>query len=295
MSQTTQTNGRVILLPHPGGERAPIRDSTCEWPKADANHGRKFLKVQGQWVDAKGECGTDWLELWTEYEAPTRTEALPELADPKPVGVFPRYVHEILTDIGTPTLNSDPWIFRPGFVWTICRHTRAVGVRPGDLVLFGSSVDGEWVVDTVMAIKCRIKGVTEEQFDLPYTKCVLSTLAVESLQPFIGSVFADLARPFSFAPAKIARDGHAAFARLRVTDLLKYLTTSTSGVAPSAENNRALAVCTPTCGLSEFWKKICLSVGKQDLVFGTLFYHPGIAASHAEIPRACSSAKSSKC
>lgn len=295
MSQTSQPGGRVILLPHPKGERAPARPSICEWPKADAEHRRKFLRAEGSWVDSNGSAGTDWLEFWTEYEAPTRTESLPELEDLDLAGVLPRYVHEISTDIGSPTLNSDPWVFRPGFVWTICRHRHAAGVNPGDLVLFGSSVDGEWVVDTVMTIDCRLKSIDEAQFDLPYRECVLSTLPVKGLQPFIGSSFLSLDRPFSFVPARIASAGHAAFARLRVTDLLRDLVTSTGGVTPSAGNERALAICKPTNGISEFWRKLRSTVGEQRLVFGASFRHPGVLSFRAGAPRACSQAKSTKC
>ena len=94
----------------------------------------------GAFVTTRAQVG---LKCGAEYEAPTRTEPLDG-----PPGTA-KYVHEVLSTVRAPTLNTDPWIFHPGFVWTTCRQLKADGVRTGDLVLFGSALEGHWVTDTV--------------------------------------------------------------------------------------------------------------------------------------------------
>jgi hypothetical protein len=153
----TPDEGRVILLPHPGRERLPNNNLLCDWPKHHG-HKRKFMRLQGEWRDIRNHTGTSWLEMWAEYESPTRTEPLDG-----PPGTA-KYVHEVLSTVRAPTLNTDPWIFHPGFVWTTCRQLKADGVRTGDLVLFGSALEGHWVTDTVFAIDHRLDHPSKGEF-----------------------------------------------------------------------------------------------------------------------------------
>src|SRR5262245_35036427 len=112
-----QMGHKVILLPHPGSERSPDNNSNrVPWPPAYAPHKRKFLRARGEWVLSTGETGESWLEFWGEYEGPTLCDRLS-----LPRGL-PRGVHSIDPIPEAPTRNTDPWVFHPGFVWSLCRH-----------------------------------------------------------------------------------------------------------------------------------------------------------------------------
>src|SRR5437867_57816 len=131
---------KVVLLPHPGGERLPPRGTLrVEWPSG-GGHARKFVRARGDWAISTGASGSGWLEFWTEYEGPTVCELLPSHV------VTPRAVHSIDSKPGRASLNTDPWVFHPGFVWSVCRHSALTAeIQNGDLVLFGSALGGNWV------------------------------------------------------------------------------------------------------------------------------------------------------
>ena len=281
-----RSEGYVVLLPHPKGERRPsAQGPLCDWPAPSQRHARKFLRVDGTWWDPQGGEGRDWLELWTEYEAPTLTEPL------SPRSRYPSFVHNIVSRVGPPSLNTDPWIFRPGFVWTICRHNRADKVRAGDIVLFGSSVDGDWVVDTVFVVDKRLNRISEGRLGEIYETCVLATLEPADLRPFLGRPFSSATDPFSFVPCKMARESHAPFPRLSATRLLKSLRKLSDDRMPSKKNAQALVVCKANNGLAIFWRDLIDEVRNQGLICGTSFSHPGLTVegSSAAWRRTCTS------
>lgn len=288
MPPGNSTEARVILLPHPGRERLRGNAALCDWPARGSGHARKFLRVRGAWVCPDGRSGTDWLEIWTEYEAPTRAEPLgPEGRDG-----FPRFVHHIVTRIGPASLNTDPWIFCPGFAWTTCRHKRASGVRSGDLVLFGSSIHGEWVLDTCIVVDRHIANLDHGTFDAPYRVCVEDALPGAALSPFIGVPFSTATTLFSFVPARIAAERHAPFPRPRITRLLQTLRLLSTDAPPSSRNSQALATCRPIDGLFQFWSDLLKELSAQGLCLGTSFVHPGVVGMGQPASRIC---RTSRC
>lgn len=297
---------RVLLLPHPGKERLPDEGRLtgdfflCNWPKGSRHkkkHRRKFMQIKGQWHDLHGHEGEELLEMWTEYEAPTTAEAL--------IGKKPgeaRYVHKIIQEVGKPTLNTDPWMFYPGFVWTTCRHEKANGATEvpseGDIVLFGSSVGGAWVLDTVLVIDDRQNGIPKGKFGAEYDALVGSNVKLTE-RPFIGKRFQDIRTPFSFVPCKHAGNGHAPFARPRMNHLFEKLRRKGKDTPiPSVGNSQALTFTYPAKGIATFWSELLRLIDKQGLVMGTLFKHPGIitigAGSWRKKPD-CSPSRSKEC
>lgn len=280
--------GRVILLPHPGKERFPDKEGFCAWPYG--SHRRKFLRLKGQWTNLRGHQGKEPLEMWTEYEAPTQANPLNGRQSGKP-----KYVHEIRWKVGAPILNTDPWIFYPGFVWTTCRHNRACDLHAGDIVLFGSSIKGNWVLDTVFVIDERLP-IAKGKFGDTYNALVRS-LVPKKACPFIGKTFRNIHIPFSFVPCARANDRHAPFARPCINGLLRDLRKS-DGSEPSAANSGSLTVTSfRGMRIAEFWMKLLHLIANQGLVMGTRFEHSGIVinGSANSRKRSCSSSSSRQC
>jgi hypothetical protein len=267
--------GRVWLLPHPGGERRPKRGNLlCHWPEG-STHARKFLQVDGVALSGSGESVRGKLGVWTEYEAPTRALRV------KRIGRGPEFVHTPSSPVLHPEMNTDPWIFQPGFVWSICRQPSEwrSPARPGDIVLFGSSVTSahgqkDWVLDTVMVVKKRLSGTTDPALKDAYRELVAPTLL--AAQPFVGQRH-KAETSFSFAPCQVAAaEKGAHFERPSINALLGELSLVNSGKRPSPGLNMALAACHPDAGMDEFWKRLVALVFRQGLLLGLRFDLPAI-------------------
>jgi hypothetical protein len=288
-------DGRIIILPHPGDERRvpfkahPIDEGVlCDWPPKRSGgrktpHRRKFLRLTGQWRNHRGRMREGLLNIWTEYEAPTRAVKGEDPYRKEPGR--PKYVHTIitdLTDLGSPTLNTDPWIFYPGFVWSTCLHNKVDGsreepLREGDIVLFGSSKRGDWLLDTVLVIDRRddcVKKIPRRKFGPTYDALVRNMVKGTD-RPFIGKRFQNIHTPFSFVPCKPEGNGHTSFARPSMKPLFKKLLKKGNGSAPSPRNARGLAFTTAK-DMATFWTELLRLIDSQGLVMGTFFRHPGV-------------------
>jgi len=269
--------GRVWLLPHSSGERRPRRGQTlCQWPEGNT-HARKFLQVDAVALSSAGKSVRGKMGVWTEYEAPTHALRVER------IGRGPGFVHTPSTPVLHPEMNTDPWIFQPGFVWSICRQPNPwrCPAQPGDIVLFGSSVasphgDKDWVLDTVMVVKERLRGPSDPSLKEPYQELVEPTLQALDAKPFLGQQY----KPetcFSFAPCKAATAGKAAFfERPSINALLGELTLMNSGKHPSPGHATTLATCRADAGINEFWKKLASHVWNQGLLLGLRFDLPAI-------------------
>jgi hypothetical protein len=245
----------------------------CDWPEG-TTHARKYLQVEGVALGASGKLMRGKLGVWTEYEAPTRAQRL------KRSGLGPEFIHTPSSPVLHPELNTDPWIFQPGFVWSICRQPKPwrTPARPGDIVLFGSSVTSpkgnkDWVLDTVLVIKERLTGTKEPELKPPYQALVEPTLQGLAAEPFIGQRYKpDTA--FSFSPCKAAATG--TFERPSINALLGELTLVNSGKRPSPGLAMALATCRPDAGMAEFHQRLVQLVWSQGLLLGLRFDLPVI-------------------
>lgn len=233
------------------------------WPPPNAPHRRKFLQVLGRRCSQDGKAGPlESLNVWCEYEGPTVALRLAHAAPGSPL-----HLHQIHVPPGAPQLNTDPWIFYPGFVWTICRHGALVApVRPGTVVLFGSSSAEGWFLDTVFVILRRVQQGAPE-LGGAYSALVEPT--VSNTEPFLGAT--PWASPFSFVPAAPASHHHSQFSRPDVSSLFRQLRRVSNGQAPSPRNAQALVRCT---GPSSFWQDIASMVCSRGLVLGCDFAHP---------------------
>jgi hypothetical protein len=145
----------IVQFPHPGGEHVP-RDNLMAWNTAP--HRRKFLKNPGSIVRDDGTVVFQGpLTLWGEWEPPS---TIKHRWEPEPG--LPTVLHEPRwEDPGPPgrRQNTDPWVFGPNFLYSNCKQLNPTGTpsamqrqQTGSVILFGSSRDGEFVLDTVFVV-----------------------------------------------------------------------------------------------------------------------------------------------
>ena len=237
-------------------------------------HARKFLRAEGEALTRSGTKKNGTMEAWVEYEAPTRV-----VSDTP--GGDPRCIHQVHNQVSAPTdpcHNTDPWVFHPGFVWSICMHKKVwqEPPKPGDIVLFASAKvkESRWFLDTVFVIDKRM-GAKPVPAGANYTNLVDKALRNVGYDPFVGRPVETMTRPFSFAPCKkVTGSGVAGFPRPCINDLLSQLRMR-SGTAPSSPHIQSLVRCCPEGGLIHFWNNLIDLISKEDeLLFGTSFELP---------------------
>lgn len=140
---------RFVQFPHPGRELKSPAD-TMPWNVGD--HGRKFLRVSGRFVDDEDREGSADLVFWGEWEPPSRiAHRWP------PGGGNPRVLHQpywFRPALDWRRQNTDPWVFGTQMLYSNCRQ----GIEPmrslplGSVICFGSTLNYEFVLDTVFVI-----------------------------------------------------------------------------------------------------------------------------------------------
>ena len=152
---STGKSSFFVQFPHPGGEHNPPTDA-MPWNVGD--HRRKFLRAPGRYVDTDGHVASTGLAFWGEWEPPSRVvQRWPKS------GRLPRAVHEPYwtTPHGTGfRQNTDPWIWGENMFYSCCkqvvgperRPTSMQSLTPGSVICFGSTVDRQFCVDTVLVV-----------------------------------------------------------------------------------------------------------------------------------------------
>jgi hypothetical protein len=219
---------RIVQFPHPGSEHVPKGD---EMGWNDDYHRRKFLLSSGRTVSRSGVTTYEGLlTFWGEWEAPsTIKERWPRREQ------FPTVLHEpywVDREVIPNQQNTDPWVFGSRFLYSNCKQLTPSGrpsllqsLTPGSMIMFGSTFDGHFMLDTVFVVgealtKFRpIDGITIESE--AFRVCTIQSLA--SLEPKKSSASLTLfagatpERPingmFSFTPARRADDTNYRFSR----------------------------------------------------------------------------------
>lgn len=176
----------IVQFPHPGGEHRP-RGSVMPWNLGP--HARKFMLTEGTYGDDDSTEGHGSIVFWGEWEGPSRV-----LRRWAKEGPLPRVLHEPFFD--TPPSgdrqNTDPWVFGETFYYSNCKQRTNRGrtatamqrLTPGSLILFGSSIAGEFVLDTVFVIGERLGSfVPGQRFDLDVDS-TFRVATIESLAPW---------------------------------------------------------------------------------------------------------------
>jgi hypothetical protein len=129
------------------------------------DHKRKFLLNEGSYVkDEKRHEGK--LLFWGEWEPPSKVTELKQQTNSSQYGINPNYLHRpflpsddqlrIYHEKKHYYHNSDPFVFGNNFIYGICRQKHIKNLRSlkeGSLIIFGSSVNHRFVIDTVFVVK----------------------------------------------------------------------------------------------------------------------------------------------
>lgn len=289
---------QVFILPHPAPERRPEKGShRCPWPSASNRHMRKFVECGGRWLAHPGTTPSQgMLRVWCEYEAPTTATRM-NCTEAE----YPAWLHQIdlieLASIASSGrsrqyLNTDPWIWDPGFVWSVCKHFTNTGnfradiasIEAGDIVLFGSYLKGrgKWVLDTVFVaggppIPRDVAHPRNLSLSSAYQQCVSEPLDVLAFP--LRTVFgmAHGAEPsqalFSFVPAAPSTEEGKAFPRLDISALVGSVRLR-DGRPAKYNNSQALASGTFPGGNVRLWNTLVDRTLEAGLVLGVSFDHP---------------------
>ena len=146
---------RFVQFPHPGAEHSPDRNGAKAWNPTSKNHARKFLLLRGQWSNGT-DNRTGRLWAWGEWEPESELVKHLEAATPD----HPRYLwnpYFVRRPDYSGLHNTDPFIFN-GFIYSNCKQKAAGSLRGlreldrGSVLLFGSRVGANWVMDTLLVI-----------------------------------------------------------------------------------------------------------------------------------------------
>ncbi len=147
---------RFVQFPHPGSEHVPDHDRVKEWNLTSRGHARKFLELNGRYLGRGGtkdlHSGAIW--AWAEWEPESEVIAdLQATSVGEPERLFRPYWVAKETYAGLH--NTDPFIFG-GFYYANCKQAAQPGLKelaPGSVIVFGSRLQGSWVVDTVFVVR----------------------------------------------------------------------------------------------------------------------------------------------
>src|ERR1700682_1085148 len=152
------TKRLLVQFFHPGPEFDRAVDR-ADWTDEHQPQRRTLWKVSGRRAEDNGSGGDD-LAIWGEWEP--QAECVQTL---KGLGVgLPKRLWRPYYDLSTAPpnrLNTDPLVFG-GFRYTVCQQHRRYksGWRPtglqqlpaGSVILFGSHLDGDFVLDTMFVV-----------------------------------------------------------------------------------------------------------------------------------------------
>jgi hypothetical protein len=147
----------VVQFMHPGQEHRVDKNGWTAWNLK--SHRRKYMVTRGQHLDKNMQLNSSEQFFWGEWEGPSRSIFNWESTDKSLPNhlVVPEFPGSAMPVQGLQ--NTDPYIFGDAFKYTLCKQVNKNGSRslltrllPGTLVLFGSRVHEQFVLDTVLVI-----------------------------------------------------------------------------------------------------------------------------------------------
>lgn len=138
-----------VQFPHPGSEHRPTSDP-MPWRRGE--HGRKFLRSHGRYLDGE-RLREGPIAFWGEWEPPSHVERLAGEGRGHPTWLHDPFWTRERHRRGL--ANTDPVVFGDRFLYSNCRQGRNAKLRdlaPGSIVVFGSKLDGGFVLDTLLVV-----------------------------------------------------------------------------------------------------------------------------------------------
>jgi hypothetical protein len=143
-------NLMFVQFPHPGSEHKP---AGLMVPWNQGAHARKFLTARGQFL-AGALPLTGSVTFWGEWEPQSQVIKTFQ----QPAAGMPRYLHKPDLQVPAPgpkRQNTDPLVFGDQFLYSNCRQERnhrLLQLAAESIVLFGSKLEGRFVLDTVFVV-----------------------------------------------------------------------------------------------------------------------------------------------
>ena len=274
----------VVQFPHPGGERIFRGGDRMPWNIG--RHGRKFLRSAGRSVDSQGQAReVPSLFFWGEWEAPSRI-----VSRWRREGQLPRALHDPVWE-RPPTsayrLNTDPWVFGEAFRYSNCKQltphqnpSALQALTPGSVILFGSKLREEFVLDTVFVVKkaeCYVP-LHPPETDEAFRICTIESVVTDGrgeheFTLYHGATFdKPVAGMFSFVPCRDAAREDARFARPAVS-LPGYINPASAQSPSEVKTPRTLAQ------VSQEWSSIREQVLQAECELGVSFETPRFEGS----------------
>jgi hypothetical protein len=142
---------KIIQFIHPSPEHTCRTGSNWNI----GNHRRKYLELAGKYLTAldTNPLASDKLYFWGEWEAQSHCR---RINHPVPDG--PHFIFNPYYQLPLPAnaANTDPFVFGDQFYYCICKQAHYSSLRnlnSGDIILFGSCIGRQFVLDTVFVIK----------------------------------------------------------------------------------------------------------------------------------------------
>ena len=223
---------RFVQFPHPGPEHDPGTSGIRPWPRGDEAHKRTFMQSPATYrgsIDGDDQHGD--VAFWGEWEGEARLvtalEPTPRgpraLCLPNPHGASPPP-----NEKGTPPQNTDPFVWGDAIRYSACRQPTNRKLRNlgrGSLILFGSSVGGAFVLDTVLVVagwvehsregfRQQLAGVTSDEHMRATLEPWHGWKSDQTLRLYIGATPANpVDGMYSFVPCRPAAGSRSGFPR----------------------------------------------------------------------------------
>lgn len=275
-----QKDAVVVQFPHPGAEHQPTAVEMA-WNRRE--HARKFLLAHGRRIE-HGIPIDGSFAFWGEWEPQSRVvQTFPHRQDGSP-----GWLHEPYWNVSrhrASLQNTDPLVFGDRFLYSNCRQGRNAKLRslpPGSLVLFGSKVRSEFVIDTVFVVADPGQPFSKgdpSQLRVPswVRSVVLDPLAMGRGDPTQAFRFYrgrryddDSSKPFSFVPCRSLDDPDLAFPRPAIRLPAGWIS---SGLAMAAKTTPATER-----EIHDIWREVVDQVERAGLALGVALDAP----PHAE-------------
>lgn len=146
----------LVQFPHLGNEhKCNSTDQVKEWNTG--NHTRKFIRAKGKYLlDLVSEEKNDDLMFWGEWECESLFEEIKYNSDRRID--YPKYIHKPIINVSNKAglQNTDPYVFGENFIFSCCKQQsfkQLKNLKPGSIVVFGSKLNNNFVIDTVFVVK----------------------------------------------------------------------------------------------------------------------------------------------
>ena len=278
-------NRRFVQFPHPGREHFPDYGDWKEWNPTrkrgrDNPHGRKFLEIDGIWLERQEPVRPRGGKLWAWAEWEPESRVLQRFSSLNPG--MPRYLWEptwLPRQNHQGLHNTDPFIFG-GFYYTDCKQQGFPGLRRlerGSVLVFGSSRAPYWVVDTVFVVGDYVDHTSTDAESLlagRVCQCyrdVTLTLTCKGSEPSIsrrwyrGATYDEpIEGMYSFFPC-LPAEQNTPFPRPHIELPRQYFT---PGLAQGAKGCALNANPLPSSTIKALWDSIAEQVLSQGLLLG---------------------------